>query len=121
MQTKYAVFVFLFIASMHYAMGQQPVPTQEELKAMLEKLQRKNDSIQNAANRQIAESKKQAASERAVNTSVRTDRVLESHKLPPMDTAALKAIPRRTLSESQLKAFLDDVHSKLRTELPQGA
>src|SRR5690606_36799408 len=102
MQTKFAVFVFLFIASMHYAMGQQPVPTQEELKAMLEKLQRKNDSIQNAANRQIAESKKQAASQRARNTSVGSDRVMESLNLPPKDTPALNAIPRRTPSVSQL-------------------
>lgn len=113
------IVAFLFTALTQHALCQQQGPSQEELKAMLEKMQRKADSMQNAFNRKI-ESQKEAVVQEGSKSQARTERFVESLELPPKDTVAISTIPTKTLNQSELKIFLSELHTKLKSALPSG-
>ena len=91
----------LFISISAFAQ-QKSFPTDEELEAFKKKLQNQSDSMQNVINKKIQENQQKAASDNAKQGNTHTKKT-ETVKLPPLDSAAVGALPKKTFTIAELQ------------------
>ena len=121
MKTGLLIIVSLLSCSCMYSQQKAP-PTEEELQAMIKKIQKQSDSIQN-----VLKKKKPPADPDKNLTTVTSEANIpragasidfEKIKLPPKDSARIKSMPRRDLTSAEMNSYLTNLHDQLKKLLP---
>jgi tetratricopeptide (TPR) repeat protein len=103
---------------------QKAPPTEEELQAMIKKIQRQSDSIQNVLKKKLPADRDKNLATGTGGTHIPKaggDPDIEKIKLPPKDSARIKTIPQRDLTSAELNSYLKSLHDQLKKLLPADA
>lgn len=110
MKVVVATSIFLLLCLFVYS--QQTPKTQAELEAYIKNIQKKADSMQNAAKKKT----KANADSKSAETKPRnaqTDKRGKNDNLPELDSAKVRSLPKKILSPSELNTYLNSLYSEL--------